>query len=239
MELRTAYGFMAAGVSARNIRRAVQRASELLGIDHPLSTTRFKTDGQSIFLEVAREEGGDAELLDLLSSQYAFKRIIQASLKDIDFDDGVTQRAGGRWASRRAFSSIPPNPSAARSRRQPACRPASWQMRRRPKVWSSARRWCGRSRPPWCDAQSSSSEVRRRWPHERLLRQFHLAADGADPARLHRVRRSPGSTHFGCVTVASGVSCTVTATPATPADLSCCIRCVSKPTNMKSTPAAA
>lgn len=94
MELRTAHAFIHAGVSARKIRRAVERASELLGIAHPLSTTRFKTDGQSIFLEVAGEEGGDAELLDLFSSQYAFKRIIQASLKDVDFDDGVTP---ARW----------------------------------------------------------------------------------------------------------------------------------------------
>lgn len=94
MEMRTAHAFMVQGVSAQKIRRAAERARELMGIDHPLSTNRFKTDGQRIFLEVARENGGDAELLDLFSKQYAFKRIIASSLKDIDFDDGVTP---SRW----------------------------------------------------------------------------------------------------------------------------------------------
>lgn len=33
-------------------------------------------------------------MLDLLSKRFAFKRIIERSLKDIDFDDGVTP---ARW----------------------------------------------------------------------------------------------------------------------------------------------
>lgn len=85
MELRTAHAFMEAGVSAIMIRRAIVEAQKYINEERPLSTTKFRTDGRSIFLEVA-DESGDTKLLDLFKRHYAFKRIIEASLKGVDFE---------------------------------------------------------------------------------------------------------------------------------------------------------
>lgn len=91
MEMRTAYAFMAAGVSAIMIRRAIVEARKYVDDERPLSTTRFKTDGQSIFLEIANADG-DAKLLDLFKRQYAFKRIVDASLRGVEFENDVPAR---------------------------------------------------------------------------------------------------------------------------------------------------
>ncbi len=85
LEMRTAHAFMHAGVSAIAIRKAILEARKYVADERPLSTTKFKTDGLSIFLEIASETG-DPQLLDLFKKQYAFKRIIEASLKDVEFD---------------------------------------------------------------------------------------------------------------------------------------------------------
>lgn len=92
MEMRTAAAFMEAGVSAVAIRRAITAARELLDDDHPLSTTQFRTDGRTIFLEIAGAND-DAKLLDLFRNQFAFKRIIELSLKGVEFE-GI---APSRW----------------------------------------------------------------------------------------------------------------------------------------------
>ncbi|MBL8580621.1 MAG: helix-turn-helix domain-containing protein [Rhizobiaceae bacterium] len=85
MELRTADAFMQAGVSAILIRRAILEAQKFIDEERPLSTTKFMTDGRSVFLEIA-DDSGDTKLLDLFNKQYAFKRIIEASLKGVDFE---------------------------------------------------------------------------------------------------------------------------------------------------------
>ena len=84
MEMRTAHEFMAAGVSAQAIRRAIQEARRYVDDERPLSTTKFRTDGRTIFLEIA-DEDGDAKLLDLFRRQYAFKQIMERSFRDVEF----------------------------------------------------------------------------------------------------------------------------------------------------------
>lgn len=84
LELRTAHQFISVGVSPQQVRKAIVEAKKYLNEERPLSTKRFKTDGRSIFLEII-EEDGDSKLLDLFRKQFAFKRIIEQSLKDVDF----------------------------------------------------------------------------------------------------------------------------------------------------------
>ena len=84
MELRTAHLFLREGISAQAIRKAIGIAREMIGDDRPLSTRRLKTDGKTIFLEVATTQD-EPRLLDLLKRQYAFKRIVDASLRDVEF----------------------------------------------------------------------------------------------------------------------------------------------------------
>lgn len=92
MEVRAANQFILAGVSPHAVRRAIQVAQEFVDAERPLSTTRFKTDGRTIFLEIAQGEE-DEKLLDLFKKQYAFSKIMERSLKDVEFD-GITPM---RW----------------------------------------------------------------------------------------------------------------------------------------------
>ncbi len=92
MEVRAANQFILAGVSPHAVRRAIQLAQEYVDAERPLSTTRFKTDGRTIFLKIAEGEE-DEKLLDLFKRQYAFSKIMEASLKDVEFE-GITPT---RW----------------------------------------------------------------------------------------------------------------------------------------------
>ncbi|MBV9555398.1 MAG: DUF433 domain-containing protein [Alphaproteobacteria bacterium] len=87
MEARFIDAFRKADVPWRVIRVCAERARELLGIDHPFSSQRFRTDGRTIFAEVAGQSG-EAQLLDLAKSQLAFARVIGPSLyAGIEFSD--------------------------------------------------------------------------------------------------------------------------------------------------------
>lgn len=92
MEARVANAFIAEGVSAQRVRRAIEIARDLINEERPLSTARFRTDGRTVFLQLAKE--GDADqVIELFSKQHEFKVIIEPSLRHIDFDDcGVPAR---------------------------------------------------------------------------------------------------------------------------------------------------
>jgi uncharacterized protein (DUF433 family) len=91
MELRFVSLFLESGLSLHVVRRAMERAREITGEERPFSTQRFRTDGRSIFLEIA-EETGEPLLLDLKHDQYLFHRLVAPSFKDIDFEGGVPAR---------------------------------------------------------------------------------------------------------------------------------------------------
>lgn len=92
MEVRAANQFINAGVSPQAVRKAIIEAQIYVDDERPLSTTKFKTDGRSIFLEIAHGDE-DAKLLDLFKKQFAFSKIMERSLKDVEFD-GVSPN---RW----------------------------------------------------------------------------------------------------------------------------------------------
>ncbi len=80
-----------AGLSPQKVRRAIILARTMLNDSRPLSSARFKTDGRNVFLKIANE-GEDQErdqLLDIFKSQFAFARIVEPSLKDLDYVDMV------------------------------------------------------------------------------------------------------------------------------------------------------
>jgi len=91
MEARIANAFIASGLSPQAVRKAIEIAREIVADDRPLSTARLRTDGKTVFLQRV-EESGDQSLIDLFRNQYAFKRIIEPSLKDIDYQQGVPAR---------------------------------------------------------------------------------------------------------------------------------------------------
>jgi hypothetical protein len=91
MEVRVAAAFISAGVSAIQVRRAIEVAREVIGRDHPLATNRFRTDGREIFLHIIEtDEAGQKRerLLNLFRQQYEFKGIVEPILRTVDFGNG-------------------------------------------------------------------------------------------------------------------------------------------------------
>jgi uncharacterized protein (DUF433 family) len=79
MEIRFVSAFLDIGVSWPTVRLAASRAKDLFGQTHPFSTKRFRTDGKTIFAELL-DEHAEPALLDLVKTQYAFRRVVKPSL---------------------------------------------------------------------------------------------------------------------------------------------------------------
>ena len=95
VEIRFIDAFRKAGVSWASIRLAAQRAEEILKLDHPFSTRRFKTDGHTIMTDIAAGSRAP-ELLDLVQNQLAFKQIVDPYLyRSLEF--GPTSQAARWW----------------------------------------------------------------------------------------------------------------------------------------------
>ncbi|MCH4091855.1 hypothetical protein [Acetobacter sp.] len=87
LEARVASEFIEAGLSPQRVRRAIEIAQSIVG-ERPLSTEWLKTDGRSVFLQIANEDPEiEPQCLDLFRNQYAFARIVRESLRDIEFTD--------------------------------------------------------------------------------------------------------------------------------------------------------
>lgn len=84
-EVRVVNALINQGLSAQSVRKAIVVAREVFGKAHPLSTTAFKTDGQSIFYEISSD--ADDAVIDLIKGQYAMKKIIEPSFKGLDFNE--------------------------------------------------------------------------------------------------------------------------------------------------------
>jgi hypothetical protein len=82
-------GFLNAGVRWPRLRKAYEKAGEILGIDHPFATRRFLTDGYSVLLNI-----DDRFLLDLVSNQFALFEMLRPYLKTdgLDFADEFAAR---------------------------------------------------------------------------------------------------------------------------------------------------
>jgi len=91
MEVRVASAFIARGLSPQKVRRAIEIARTIIGEERPLSTAKFRTDGRTVFLQLIKEDGSD-EMVDVLHKQHVFREIVEPSLKNIDFVDGIPSR---------------------------------------------------------------------------------------------------------------------------------------------------
>ncbi|MCQ8897672.1 DUF433 domain-containing protein [Limnobacter humi] len=93
MELRIVSAFVRKGVPLRVIRQALVNSKQIFGIQYPLTSRRFLTDGQSIYHEALDSESD--ELTDLVKRQLVFRNIIKPSLYEgIEFDKSG---AANRW----------------------------------------------------------------------------------------------------------------------------------------------
>ena len=92
MEMRVANAFIERGLSPQKVRRAIEIARDIIGEERPLSTAKFRTDGITVFLQLTKEDPDHVEMIDLFISQHVFREIIEPSLKNIDFVDGIPSR---------------------------------------------------------------------------------------------------------------------------------------------------
>ena len=91
IEARVVRGLRSLQIGLPTIRECLRRASELVQDDHPFSTRQFKTDGKRIFLE-QMDDLGEGFLIDLKLRQHAFRRIVEPSFVDLDFDADAASR---------------------------------------------------------------------------------------------------------------------------------------------------
>jgi uncharacterized protein (DUF433 family) len=107
IELRFVNAFVGAGVGLLAIRNCLDYAREVVGNDRPFSTSKFRTDGRTIFLESA---GGDeAKLLDLKRHQFTFKTVVERTFKDLDLENDEV----ARWRPFHGRASIVVDPERA------------------------------------------------------------------------------------------------------------------------------
>lgn len=86
LEARIVRGLRSMGLGLPTIRACLQVARELVDDDHPFSTKRFKTDGKTLFA------AKDGALIDLKLRQHVFRRVIEPSFVDLDYDADAASR---------------------------------------------------------------------------------------------------------------------------------------------------
>lgn len=91
VEARIVNALRAKKIGLPTIRVCMERAREIVGQDRPFSTSQFKTDGKTIFLEITRDLD-EPQLIDLRRSQGVFNRVVAPSLADLDFGPGGAER---------------------------------------------------------------------------------------------------------------------------------------------------
>lgn len=91
IEARIIEGLRRAGFALPTIRSCISAAREILGDEHPFSTTAFKTDGRKLFLDIA-DTVEDPIMYDLRSRQRVFREVVLPSLSGVDFGPDVAER---------------------------------------------------------------------------------------------------------------------------------------------------
>jgi uncharacterized protein (DUF433 family) len=87
MEVRFIDSFRKAGLPLQTVRSLYKQACELINDVRPFSTAEFRTDGKTIFFDVSNEIREDNDLIDLRDLQHVFKRFIEPTFKDIEYNN--------------------------------------------------------------------------------------------------------------------------------------------------------
>jgi uncharacterized protein (DUF433 family) len=92
VQARVAIAFIKAGLSSPKVRKAIKLGRTILSTDYPFASARFRTDGQTVVLQVLIP-GEDDKLLDLFKDgQYLMRNIVEPSLKGLEFDKDLAIR---------------------------------------------------------------------------------------------------------------------------------------------------
>jgi len=91
IEARIVYALRRSGISLQAIRECLDEARQIINDAHPFSTKHFKTDGKSLFLEIA-EKAHDPQLIDLKRRQHVFRTVVAPSLSGLEFGSEAAER---------------------------------------------------------------------------------------------------------------------------------------------------
>jgi excisionase family DNA binding protein len=92
VQIRVASAFVKEGLSPQKVRKAIEQGSEIIHCDYPFASAWFRTDGKTVILHVL-QQGEDDRLIDLFQSgQYLMHRIIEPSLKGLEFEQDFAAR---------------------------------------------------------------------------------------------------------------------------------------------------
>ena len=86
VEVRVVKSLRYAKISMQAIRYAIKLANDKYGIDRPLSSLGFRTDGQEILIEALEKDGQLMSLSKKRPGQKVFKDIVQQSLVDLEYE---------------------------------------------------------------------------------------------------------------------------------------------------------
>jgi len=109
MEAKVIAAFYEHGVQIQTVRKAIDRAKESFQIERPFSSEKFETDGKRIFIDLRDTCSEDTGFMDVVSTQTAFKEIIQPTFKNIEFENSTAVR----WWPLGTNKSIVVDPSRA------------------------------------------------------------------------------------------------------------------------------
>lgn len=87
VEVRVVKSLRIAKISMQAIRYAIQLAKDKYGIERPLSSLGFRTDGQEILIEALEKDGQLMSLSKKRPGQKVFKDIVQQSLVDLEYKE--------------------------------------------------------------------------------------------------------------------------------------------------------
>lgn len=92
IELRVVRALRGAGISLQAIRYAIEMAQSRFGIERPLSTVQFKTDGTEVLMDAVEHDGELVSLSKKRPGQKVFARIVAQSVRGLEFEGGRVSR---------------------------------------------------------------------------------------------------------------------------------------------------
>ena len=92
IEIRVVSALRRASISMQSIRFAISFAREKYGIQRPLASQSFKTDGGEILMEAVERDGDYVSLSRARPGQKVFREIVSQSLNDLEYEGEIAAR---------------------------------------------------------------------------------------------------------------------------------------------------
>ena len=92
IEVRVVTALRRASISLQSIRFAIGFAQQKYGIERPLASQSFKTDGTEILMEAVENDGEYVSLSKARPGQKVFREIISQSLNDLEYEGELAVR---------------------------------------------------------------------------------------------------------------------------------------------------